>query len=550
MEKRRQSDSEIEVEESIDRSDFDEELYLPENLINDIDIDRDNPDEEADDDDNIMQSSFLSNFHLYDFNSNKKSVDQNKGGELYKHIDDSTPWENVHKSLRQQLSRDQMPTYFVNQLPNRNDYSYNNYIGNQIPYMPNQQISSRPVLNQTLFPNQLPFNYRRPNYNNSSPCLNNNILKYNQNFNTANSQMMNFNYYNQQIPFCSNPRFQFPPQQPSVVHHSSFKKLDKEKSLRKLNFNEEDKNKQMDFTLSTFKILTTKSTSDDVTNLTGNLSNKNSSWNNKSKEIKSLQQSHKNLTNKRLDLEMLDENEEMIHFSQSEDEEPEPRKITRGVLKFKSDKVPKKNVDWIKYANPTHNAQLNKSNDTIRNSKFERSQVIPKFIHFINNLPYKFQDYVCMKRGSKVSEKYITEDNLSKILSLIKGHFRRICQDKFGNYFFQKLVKICDKQCRVEILKEIQDHFYEISSNQSGTHSLQTLILECLENIQEVNIIEIAICKNIVEMATDQFSNHVIQRFIDSVPENRRLLLNLKIQQNARRLIFNKYGSLIVSLIT
>ena len=65
------------------------------------------------------------------------------------------------------------------------------------------------------------------------------------------------------------------------------------------------------------------------------------------------------------------------------------------------------------------------------------------------------------------------ENEIDLILSRIKKKSSEIMIDKYGNYFFQKLIEFCTPKQRHFLLLSIKENFVEISNNSFGTHPIQ-----------------------------------------------------------------------------
>ena len=104
-------------------------------------------------------------------------------------------------------------------------------------------------------------------------------------------------------------------------------------------------------------------------------------------------------------------------------------------------------------------------------------------------------------------------------------------KNKYGNYFFQQLIKDSDKQIISLILSFISDNFINISKDSSGTFSLQALLDE-ITTIEEEIIILNYIKNHEIEMIFDKNATHVIQKLILLFPDTHRKELNEIILNN------------------
>ena len=118
-------------------------------------------------------------------------------------------------------------------------------------------------------------------------------------------------------------------------------------------------------------------------------------------------------------------------------------------------------------------------------------------------------------------------------------------KNKYGNYFFQQLIKDSDKQIISLILSYISDSFINISKDCSGTFSLQALLDE-VKTIEEESIILKYIKNHEIEMIYDKNSTHVIQKLILLFPDIHRKELNEIILNNIIDICLDSNGICVV----
>ena len=70
----------------------------------------------------------------------------------------------------------------------------------------------------------------------------------------------------------------------------------------------------------------------------------------------------------------------------------------------------------------------------------------------------------------------INKDTINFIVQELSGTFSKIIKNKNGNYFCTDLFKLCDKEQRILILKEISNTISKDCIDEYGTHPIQTLI--------------------------------------------------------------------------
>ena len=186
-----------------------------------------------------------------------------------------------------------------------------------------------------------------------------------------------------------------------------------------------------------------------------------------------------------------------------------------------------------------------------KNVKSSKKQKFPKLSHFLKNLPYKLPEYVCKKKGSRVIERYLTNEdsNVKIILGLVVGHFAKIMSDTYGNYFFQKLVGLCNLEQRMNILNEVMGQLFTIATSQFGTHSVQALITKSNDISKEISILEKSLINNFIILALDNNATFVVQTFLEYIPEEQRSSLNIVLVENIEKLLYNSNGAITVSII-
>ena len=69
-----------------------------------------------------------------------------------------------------------------------------------------------------------------------------------------------------------------------------------------------------------------------------------------------------------------------------------------------------------------------------------------------------------------------SKENISIIIKELKGNFRTIIKNINGNYFCSDLIRVCNDEQRIEILKELSPFLSEDCVQEFATHSIQQLI--------------------------------------------------------------------------
>jgi hypothetical protein len=103
-----------------------------------------------------------------------------------------------------------------------------------------------------------------------------------------------------------------------------------------------------------------------------------------------------------------------------------------------------------------------------------------------------------------------------------------IIRDKNGNYFCSDLLKVCDKNQRIKILKELSNTINEDCIDEFGTHTIQNLI-EFASSEEEFKLLLVSFndFNKITVTALNQYGTHVIQKLIVHIPEKFRMVFNL-----------------------
>ena len=137
----------------------------------------------------------------------------------------------------------------------------------------------------------------------------------------------------------------------------------------------------------------------------------------------------------------------------------------------------------------------------------------------------------CNQRSTILLQKCLLETNkdlLNNIINEISGTYSEIIKNKNGNYFCSDLFKVCDKNQRIIILKEIYNTLSEDCVDEYGTHPIQTLI-ELSECEEEYKLILSSFndYNKILKASLNPNGSYVIQKIIVHIPERYRMEFNL-----------------------
>ena len=137
----------------------------------------------------------------------------------------------------------------------------------------------------------------------------------------------------------------------------------------------------------------------------------------------------------------------------------------------------------------------------------------------------------------------MSQENLEGIIREMKGYFSAIIKNKNGNYFCSDLLKVCTKEQRIEILKEIGTNLIDDCTDEYGTHPIQTLIeLANSEEEYKLLLYYFRDFKKILKATLNQNGTYVIQKLIVYIPEKYRMELNLIFVKFICILAMDMYG--------
>ena len=220
---------------------------------------------------------------------------------------------------------------------------------------------------------------------------------------------------------------------------------------------------------------------------------------------------------------------------------------------YKNNIIEKNNLNNINY-NYNINHIKNKNNIILNNKNINFSNIIhqPSFIEFsqyIDSLPIPLINYLCTSKGIMEIEKKLIKSSkdykLYLIICLNKEGLSKIMKNTYGNYFFQQLIKDCEKDLISLIINYISDTFVNISKDYSGTFSLQALLDEVSSFEDEQKILNY-IKYHELEMAYDKCATHVLQKLILLFPDTHRIELNKIILNNLKELCIDPNGICLV----
>ena len=137
----------------------------------------------------------------------------------------------------------------------------------------------------------------------------------------------------------------------------------------------------------------------------------------------------------------------------------------------------------------------------------------------------------------------LSKEDLDGIINEMKGYFSSIIKNKNGNYFCSDLLKVCSKEQRIEILKDIGINMIDDCTDEYGTHPIQTLI-ELAESEEEYKLILLYFndFNKILKATLNQNGTYVIQKLIVHIPEKYRMKFNFFFVKFICILAMDMYG--------
>ena len=152
----------------------------------------------------------------------------------------------------------------------------------------------------------------------------------------------------------------------------------------------------------------------------------------------------------------------------------------------------------------------------------------------------------CNQRNTIILQKSImdtTKETKDNIIKEMSGLFSSIIKNKNGNYFCSDLLKVCDTEQRITILKEISNSISDDCIDEYGTHPIQTLIeLSKCEEEYKLILASFNDFNKILTASLNSNGSFVIQKIIAHIPEAFRMEFNLKFIKFLCILSMDMYG--------
>ena len=117
---------------------------------------------------------------------------------------------------------------------------------------------------------------------------------------------------------------------------------------------------------------------------------------------------------------------------------------------------------------------------------------------------------------------------IDNIINQLLGTYRLVIKNKNGNYFCSDLIKKCNKEQRIKILKELSMTISQDCIDEYASHVIQKLI-EYASGEEEYNLILFSFnnFNNIILSSMNKNGSFVIQKIIVIIPEKFRMKFNL-----------------------
>ena len=158
-------------------------------------------------------------------------------------------------------------------------------------------------------------------------------------------------------------------------------------------------------------------------------------------------------------------------------------------------------------------------------------------------------DYITSQKGSKRLQKFVeetaTKENINELYDHIEKDIPLIVNNRFGNYFFQKLIAHLDKNKRKKLWEIIKSGYVLFfSQDEFGNHSIQGLIENADEEEEDfiLNILK----PYFFSLAFHKYGNFLLLKMISSFSINNRKIVFSFIKENLISLMFHINGVVLV----
>ena len=219
------------------------------------------------------------------------------------------------------------------------------------------------------------------------------------------------------------------------------------------------------------------------------------------------------------------------------------------------------NINSILVENPNinspNNSSRNSTNNSLNNSPRENSNKTPNN-SLIQNMQYsnlKINKKAIMNSISDQKETMILQrilgnvdsEQIKSIVQELRGEYRKLILDKYGNFLCKDLFKNCCQTERDIILKELYPTISEDCLDNYATHPLQTLIEYSFTEEEYKLILYSFNDKNkLFSAANDANGSYVIQKIVERIPQRFRVEFNNIFSSFIEVLCQKRYGIISV----
>ena len=135
------------------------------------------------------------------------------------------------------------------------------------------------------------------------------------------------------------------------------------------------------------------------------------------------------------------------------------------------------------------------------------------------------------QKSTKILQKTLVDspkEMIDNILEELSGNFRTIIKNKNGNYFCSDLLKVCNKDQKIKILKELSENISKDCTDEFASHPIQNLIeLASDEEDYKLLLSSFNNMDAVLMASLNQNGSYVIQKLIVHIPETFRMEFNL-----------------------
>jgi Pumilio-family RNA binding repeat len=172
----------------------------------------------------------------------------------------------------------------------------------------------------------------------------------------------------------------------------------------------------------------------------------------------------------------------------------------------------------------------NKQNRGSKSSKLNQEILVDLDDELVDSLenPIGFEDFKeniiemsSTNKGSRKMQSFLPTaepGEIAFVCEKILSQVDLIMCDTYGNFMFQCLVEVCNKEQRIALMKKAVTQVIEIVCNPKGTHSFQKLVGKIESHEEEVILTEVLMGK-IKKIALDHSGTHFLQKVIQTFQE-------------------------------